>query len=108
MGGLGLLGGLFRGLFEKLFEFVAAFVGVKYATRMAAVTLLATLYLASVATFTALIAPWFDAIISTAYGQLLGLLFPPVAGTILAALMGYRMAVIAYKYTASLIKMAVG
>jgi len=107
-GALGLLGTLTKGLWEKLFDFLAGFLGVKYATRMTAVLLLASIYLACVATFTTMIGPWFAAIVSTSYGFILGLLFPPIAGTVVASLMLYRMCVVGVKYTTRLIKMAVG
>jgi hypothetical protein len=107
-GALGLLGSLTKGLWEKLFDLLAGFLGVKYATRMTAVLLLASIYLACVATFTVMIAPWFAAIVSTGFGALLGLLFPPISGTIVASLMVYRMCVVGVKYTTRLIKMAVG
>jgi hypothetical protein len=108
MGALGLLGTLFRGLFEKLFASVAALLGATYASRLAAVALLASTYVGSVTLFTTTVAPWWEAITSTSYGAVLGLLFPPISGTVVAALMLYRGAVIAMRYTAQLLKMAVG
>ncbi|WP_288254886.1 hypothetical protein [uncultured Hydrogenophaga sp.] len=103
-----LLGNLTKGLWEKFFDLLVGFVGAKYATRITAVTLLAAIYLSCVVTFTAWIGPLFGAIIGTTYGYLLGLLFPPIAGTIVAGVMLYRMCVVGVKYTSRLIKMAAG
>ncbi len=101
------LGGLIGRLFEKLFAFIAGYLGVKWATRLTAATIMATAYVACVVTFTTMIGPWFAALISTSYGYLLGLLFPPVAGTVIASLMTYRMCVIGIRYTGKLFKMVV-
>lgn len=103
-----LIGQLTKGLWQKFFEILAGFLGVKYATRITAVTLMATIYLACVATFTMWIGPLFIAITTTSYGFILGLLFPPIAGTMVAGLMVYRMCVVGVKYTTRLLKMAVG
>lgn len=103
-----LIGNLTKGLWEKFFDLLVGWFGARNATRITAVTLLATIYLACVATFTAWIGPLFGAIISTSYGYLLGLLFPPIAGTIVAGIMVYRMCVVGVKYTTRLIKMAAG
>ena len=103
-----LLGNLTKGLWEKFFDLLVGFVGAKYATRITAVTLLAAIYISCLATFVAFIVPLFTAIISTSYGFVLGLLFPPVAGTIVAGITLYRMCVVGVKYTSRLIKMAAG
>jgi hypothetical protein len=94
-------------LFEKLFNFIAGYLGFKWAQRLTAVSILATAYVACVVTFATMIGPWFAAIISTSYGYLLGLLFPPIAGSVIASLMTYRMCVIGIRYTGKLFKMAV-
>lgn len=103
-----LLGNLTKGLFQKGIEILIGIFGLKYTIRMTAVTLLATIYLACVVTFTAWIGPLFLAITTTGYGFILGLLFPPIAGTMVAGLMVYRMCVVGVKYTSRLLKMAVG
>ena len=58
--------------------------------------------------FTGLIGPWLGTLFSSTYGQLLGLLFPPISGTVVASLAGYWSCVIGVKYVSSLTKMAVG
>jgi hypothetical protein len=103
-----LLGKLTLGIGERIFNFFAAFLGVKYATRIVAVGTLATIYISCVLVFTSMIAPWLAAVFTTAYGALLGLLFPPIAGTVVASLMAYRTCVVGVRYTSRLLKMAVG
>lgn len=102
-----LLGTLTQTVFEKLFNFIAGFLGVKYATRITAIAILAAGYISCVGVFTTMIVPWFGALVGTAYGALLGLLFPPVAGTVIAALFSYKMCVVALRYTSRLMKMAI-
>lgn len=82
--------------------------GAKIATRLAAVMLLATLYVACLAVFVALVSPWMSSVFSSAYGQLIGLLFPPVAGTVVAGLGTFWASIISFRYVSSLTKMAVG
>lgn len=103
-----LLGNLQLGIGEKLFNFFAGIFGAKNATRIIAAGTLATIYLSCVIVFTAMIGPWLGAIVATAYGSLLGLLFPPIAGTVMASLMAYRTCVVGVRYTSRLLKMVVG
>lgn len=102
-----LLGNLVKGGWEKFFDFFANLLGARAAFRITAITALAAIYLSCIAVFTVMIAPWFAALISTSYGFLLGLLFPPIAGTIVASLMVYRMCVVGVKYTTTLMKIAI-
>jgi len=92
----------------KFFALLLAMFGAKYAVRLAALTALAALYAAGLVAFSALISPWIGAVFNTQYGQLLGLLFPPVAGTVLAALAAFWSVVIVQKYSATLLKSAAG
>lgn len=103
-----LLGKLQLSIGEKIFNFLAGIFGAKIATRILAAGTLATIYLSCVILFTTMIGPWFLALFSTAYGALLGLLFPPIAGTVLGTLMTYRTCVVGVRYTSKLLKMAVG
>jgi hypothetical protein len=102
-----LLGNLLKSIPEKFFDFFANLFGTRAAVRITAITALASIYLACVVTFTAWIGPLFSALISTSYGFLLGLLFPPIAGSIVAGAMLYRMCVVGVKYTSSLLKIAI-
>lgn len=99
---------LFHAIGTALFSLIAGITGAKIATRLAAVAALATIYVSCVVYFTTIIGPWMTGIFSSQYGQLLGLLFPPISGTILASLAGYWGCVAGLKYVSSLTKMAVG
>lgn len=83
-------------------------VGAQYAARVAAVMSLATIYVACVMYFSTMVYPWLQGIFSSAYGSLLGLLFPPVAGTVLASLGAYWTCVSGVHYISSLTKIALG
>ena len=69
---------------------------------------IASIYISCVVYFSTMIYPWMQGIFNTAYGALLGLLFPPVAGTVMASLGAYWTCVIGVKYVSSLTKMAMG
>lgn len=92
----------------SIFGLVAAIFGAKIATRLLAVAALATIYISCVVYFTSMISPWLSGVFSSTYGQLLGLLFPPISGTVIASLAGYWGCVASLKYVSSLTKMAVG
>lgn len=94
-------------IWEKFFNFIAGYLGVKHATRITAISILAVGYISCVGVFTAMIGPWMLAVFTTSYGALLGLLFPPIAGTVIASLFSYKMCVVALRYTSRLLKMAI-
>ncbi|WP_305806760.1 hypothetical protein [Stenotrophomonas sp. YIM B06876] len=91
-----------------IYALLVSLFGAKIAARLAAVLTLATIYISCVAFFMTLIEPWLAGLFSSTYGQLLGLLFPPISGTVVAGLGTYWTCVIGVKYVSSLTKMAVG
>lgn len=93
---------------SSIFGLIAALVGGKLAARLTAVASLAAIYLSCVVYFTTMIGPWIGSVFSSQYGQLLGMLFPPISGSVIAALVGYWGCVAGLKYVSSLTKMAVG
>lgn len=103
-----LLAKLLLGLLSPIFSLIVAAIGVKAAIRLTAVATLATIYLSCVIYFTTMIVPWLAGVFSSAYGQFLGLLFPPISGSVLAGLSAYWICVAGQKYVARLTKMAVG
>lgn len=103
-----LFASLFSGIASSIFGLIAALVGAKIAARLTAVGALAVIYISCVVYFTTIIAPWLAGIFESQYGQLLGLLFPPISGSVLASLAGYWGCVTGLKYVSSLTKMAVG
>jgi hypothetical protein len=91
-----------------VYKLLVALVGVRLAMRVAAVMSLATIYTACVIYFSTMIVPWLEGLFSSAYGQLLGLLFPPISGTVLASLGAYWTCVAGAQYVGNLMKIAVG
>lgn len=103
-----LLAKLLAALGGSIFGLIAAVTGAKLATRLIAVATLAALYISCVVYFTTVIGPWIGTVFASQYGQLLGLLFPPISGSVIASLAGYWGCVTGLKYVSSLTKMAVG
>lgn len=103
-----ILAKMLAALGASIFALIAGITGAKMATRLIAVASLATIYLSCVVYFSTMIAPWIGSVFAGQYGQLLGLLFPPISGTIIASLSGYWGCVAGLKYVSSLTKMAVG
>ncbi len=91
-----------------IYALIAAIVGAKIATRLTAVAALAAIYISCIVFFMGLIEPWLATLFSSTYGQLLGLLFPPTSGSVIAGLSAYWSCVVGLKYVSSLTKMAVG
>ncbi|MGE6211683.1 hypothetical protein [Comamonas aquatica] len=103
------LAALFLGsIGQILYRFIVYLVGAQHAARVAAVLALASIYIACVSYFSSMIVPWLQGIFSSAYGSLLGLLFPPVSGTVLASLSAYWVCVYGVHYVSSLTKAAMG
>jgi hypothetical protein len=99
---------LFGAFFTALGGFLLKLFLAKTALRVVAVAALLSLASGLLVAFNNLIAPFIQAMFSTEYGQFLGLAFPPIAGTVVAALMtgyslafAYRVKVRAVKLTAS-------
>jgi hypothetical protein len=103
-----ILGSLLYALARIMYRFSLAMFGQAWAVRMTAITILAGLYVACAITFSVMIVPWMAALAATQFGMLLGLLFPPAAGTVLASLGLFWTCVLAKRYSARLIKLAIG
>lgn len=103
-----LLAALFVKLLGGVYGLMLAMFGVKWAIRITAALTLAGLYIGCAVTFTLMIGPWLAGLVATSFGYLLGLLFPPVAGTVIASLGTFWACILAKRYTVKLLKMAVG
>ena len=103
-----LLAALLAGIAGKFFALFIAMFGAKWGVRIAAAVALGTGYIACVIYWASLIVPWLTSILATEYGYLLGLLFPPVCGTVLAGLVTLWTCVAVQKYTSTLVKLATG
>lgn len=97
-------------VFASLIGWIAAKFGAlivavqasRYAARVAVLTAIASSYVALVVGFNAFVDPLWSALVGHEYGQLLGLLFPPVSGTVLAGLVTLWTGVLAYRYVSGL------
>lgn len=81
-----ILASLLVSLFTGVGGLLSAMFGAQIAVRLAAVAALISFGVALLAIFNGVVAPIAAAVFSTSYGQLLGLAFPPIAGTCLAAI----------------------
>ena len=105
MGALGQLIALIAG---KWTAFVLAIHASAIARRLLFVAWLGALYVGCVLTFSNMIAPWFSGLLGSpsgsgqVVGNVIGLLFPPVAGTVLASLVIFWGCVAAMRYTSKL------
>lgn len=95
-------------LVSLIYRALVYMVGAKFAARVAVALAIAALYVGMVVLFNETISSWLQDVFSTEYGALLGLLFPPVAGTVLAALSVFWTAVVALHYVRGLTKTALG
>ena len=99
---------LFGAFFTALGGFLLKLFLAKLALRAVGVAALLGLSTGLLVAFNGLIAPFMQSMFNTQYGQFLGLAFPPISGTVIAALMtgysmafAYRVKVRAVKLTAS-------
>lgn len=103
-----LLAAFLGGAIARIFSFLAAAFGAQWGMRLTVMLAIAAGYVAFVGVFSAVVAPMFGTVFATQYGQLLGLLFPPAAGSVLAAMVGLWAAVLGYRYISSITRMAAG
>lgn len=103
-----LFAGLFTAFFSALGLFLAKLFAAKIAIRALGVIALTALSAGLVTAFNVAITPFVSAVFNTSYGQFLGLLFPPIAGTVIAALMAFWTAVMLYRLQARAISLTAG
>lgn len=99
-----LLSSLLKALFGNVTALIIGAVHGYIGFRLALVALIAAAYIGCVAVFTAVVAPFWSSITSTSYGAVLGLAFPPVAGTVLASLVGLWGCILAKRLTVRILK----
>lgn len=101
-----LLATLLQALIGNATALWLAVRSAEQAVRLTAVGLLAAAYVACVAFWTTIVDPLIGALFSTVYGQLLGLAFPPLSGTVIAGLVGLWGCIVAKRYTEKFITTA--
>lgn len=79
-----ILGKLIAGLFSGLATWLGRWLGLQIAQKAAAVAALFGFSAVLMVAFNTLVAPLVAQAFTTAYGQVLGLAFPPIAGTCMA------------------------
>lgn len=102
-----LLGTLLAWIAGKFTALMIFMKGSAIAIRINGLLFVATIYVACVVTYTNIISDWISNVFNTSYGVLLGLLFPPVSGSVLASLGMYWTCVIGVRYISSLTKAAI-
>lgn len=93
---------------SSLFAFMSAMVGAAWAVRITAAVTLAGIYISCVIFYTQKVSEWIGMVFVTQYGQLLGLLFPPVSGSVVAGMVAYYGCIVGKRYISTLTKLAVG
>ena len=101
-----ILAGLITSLFGGIASLFALWWGKKIAVTVIAVAAFATALVALMATFNMLVSPLIAVMFSSTYGQFIGLAFPPMAGTCLAALGACWSACALYKLKIQAIRMS--
>lgn len=81
-----VLGGLLVSLFTGFGGLLSAVFGAQIAIRLAAVASLLTFGGVLLTVFNVAVAPIAAQVFSTTFGQLIGLAFPPIAGSCIAAI----------------------
>lgn len=99
---------LFSSLFSALGAFLVKLFVAKVAIRIAAVGAITALASGLLVTFNSLVAPLVAQIVNHPYGQFLGLLFPPISGTIITILLTFFLAVKTYRIQSRAIAVTAG
>lgn len=102
-----LLAALFQGLIGNAMALYLAVKSAQQAVRLTAIGILAAAYILCATAYTVFIDPLIGALFNTAYGQLLGLVFPPISGTVVVGLAGLWGCIVAKRYTEKFISMAI-
>lgn len=102
-----LLAGLLSWIAGKFAALVLFMRGSAIAVRINGLLFVAGIYVSCVVAFSSYVADWINNIFNTTYGTLLGLLFPPISGTVMFGLATYWTCVIGVRYISSLTKAAI-
>lgn len=86
----------------RLLGYMTAKFGAEIAIRMAFVAAIAAVYVALLVAFNGYIQPLLSALFSTGYGTVIGLAFPPIAGSVVTGLAALWVSLQTYRYLRSL------
>lgn len=95
-------------ILAKIYSALVYLVGAKFAIRVAIAMAFASSYISMVVVFNSYLEDWLEQVFSSDYGQFLGLLFPPVAGSVIAGLSAFWTIVLIHHYIRGLTKTALG
>ncbi|ODU08182.1 MAG: hypothetical protein ABS84_14100 [Rubrivivax sp. SCN 71-131] len=98
---------LFKATMAGFYSLYLAIKAKEIALRLLAIATIAATYIAAVTMFTAYVQPLIAVLFATSYGQVIGLAFPPIAGTVLAGLVALWGALVAKNYYYKVIKIGV-
>jgi hypothetical protein len=93
-----VLAALIVGWFTRFFLFLVAQIAFNWAIRITIVSSVAAVYISLVALFNTTISPLISSLFSTGYGTVIGLAFPPIAGTVVTSLALLWAVKIGYSY----------
>ena len=89
---------LIEAIFARFFTFLMVKYGVEIATKLTVIGSLAALYVGSLITFNSVVSPMISQLFSTSFGMVIGLAFPPIAGTVVTGLFTLWAATMTYRY----------
>lgn len=89
---------LLKSLVDRVFTWLIIKYGAEVATKLAIVTSLASLYVGSLVLFNNIVSPLVSQMFSTQFGMVIGLAFPPIAGTVVTGLFTLWAGVMTYRY----------
>jgi hypothetical protein len=98
---------LLKALLGSLYGLLVALVTQRLSMKLAGILFIAGGYVVFVVLYTTTVAPLIALLFSTAYGNFIGLMFPPIAGSVLAGVVGLWIALVVKNYYARAIKIGV-
>lgn len=89
---------VFVAVFNRLFSFMVTYLGFKFALKITVLTGLAGMYISGLLGFKAFVEPLITAMFATSFGAVIGLAFPPLAGTVITGLVALWVGGMMYDY----------
>lgn len=99
---------LIKALFMNAYSLVIALKSTETAIRFTAIAILAAAYISCVVGFTTFIQPLLSNLFNTQYGQVVGLAFPPISGTIITGIVTLWGCIVAKRYYRWVVTIGVG
>lgn len=100
---MGALASFLMGMLGQLVAPLVQWFAKRAATKVVAGAALLTALGAAMVTFNSLVSPLMASMFNTQYGQFIGLAFPPISGSCIAAIMGTWLGIQTYKLQARII-----